>query len=312
MRPRQVGAALALACSLFAGVVSAQPTEAEQKEANTHFQRAVQLYSEADYRAALVEFKRAYEIAPHPSVLYNIGEAYYQLQNYAEALNTFEKFIADGGTNHKAEVENTISILKTRVGKVDISTPSPGWDIAIDDEQIGKTPLPKPVAVSIGKRKVTASKAGETSQTKFVEVAAGDTKPLVFDASAPAGTTKVDTTTGPVVEQKKSSLYMIGWITTGVLAAGAVTTGIIAGVEAGKLSTARNAFPGNKSDIDSKASTTTAFAVTADVLGIAAIVVGGIDLYFTLTRPKSAPATGATTGIRFGGEPGKFTFGGSF
>ena len=134
------------------------PTDADQKEANTHFQRAVSLYSEADYRAALVEFKRAYEIAPHPSVLYNIGEAYYQLQNYAAALDTFEKFVADGGTTHKSEVENTIAILKTRVGKVDITTPTPGWDITIDDEPAGKTPLAKPVSVSIGHRKVTRRK----------------------------------------------------------------------------------------------------------------------------------------------------------
>src|SRR4051812_11192477 len=124
-RPRRIGAALALAVTLFAGSTFAQaPSEASQKEANTHFQRAVQLYSEADYRAALVEFKRAYEIAPHVAVLYNIGQAHYQLQNYAEALSSFERFVAEGGTAHKAEVDQAISVLQTRVGKVDISTPT--------------------------------------------------------------------------------------------------------------------------------------------------------------------------------------------
>ena len=106
-------------------------------------------------------------------------------------------------------------------------------------------------------------------------------------------------TQSPAVEKKKSSLYTVGWVSTVVLGAGAIVTGIIAGTEAGKLSDARNAFPGNKSDIDSKASTTTALSVTTDVLGIAAIIVGGVTLYFTLTRPKSAAqsATAPSTSI---------------
>src|SRR4051812_31637230 len=87
---------LALQLTAVVSIVSVAPSAhaqetAAQKEAGTHFQRAVQLYSEADYRAALVEFKRAYELAPHVTVLYNLGQTHYQLQNYAEALNTFER-----------------------------------------------------------------------------------------------------------------------------------------------------------------------------------------------------------------------------
>src|SRR3954469_12191733 len=145
---------------LILGSVSASSTlyaQDAQREANVHFQRAVQLYSEADYRAALVEFKRAYELAPNVTVLYNLGETYYQLQNYAEALTTFERFLAEGGTAHKQEVENAVTVLKTRVGKLDITTSSPGWEISVDDEVVGKTPLAKPVAVSIGRRRLGAT-----------------------------------------------------------------------------------------------------------------------------------------------------------
>jgi len=123
---------LALGIFIFAqtSATTAHAQDANvQKEAGVHFQRAVQLYSEADYRAALVEFKRAYELAPNVTVLYNLGETYYQLQQYAEALTTFERFLAEGGTQHKQEVENAVSVLKTRVGKLDITTPSPGWDL---------------------------------------------------------------------------------------------------------------------------------------------------------------------------------------
>jgi hypothetical protein len=321
-RPHRIGAALILSFALFSGssftvrAAHAQAPE-QQKEAETHFQRAVQLYSEADYRAALVEFKRAYEIAPHVAVLYNIGQAHYQLQNYAEALTTFERFMAEGGTAHKAEVEQAIAILKTRVGKVDVSTSTPGWDIAVDDEPKGTTPLPKPIPVSIGRRKIVATKSGEAPISKLVEVAAGETKPLILEpATQTAGTTAPPPKTldePPAEQKKKSSLYLVGWVTTGVLAAGAVVTGILAAGKASELDDARNSFPAKKDEIDSMASTTTALAVTTDVLGAAALIVGGVTLYFTLTRPKSSAATSPQpSGLRLGGGPGKFILGGTF
>jgi tetratricopeptide (TPR) repeat protein len=44
-----------------------------QKEADRHFKSGVALFKEAKYAEALAEFERAYEIAPHPLVLYNIA-----------------------------------------------------------------------------------------------------------------------------------------------------------------------------------------------------------------------------------------------
>ncbi|MBX3234303.1 MAG: hypothetical protein KIT84_21555 [Labilithrix sp.] len=315
----RVGAALVLALSLATSAAGAQsaaaPTEEAQKEANTHFQRAVTLYSEADYRGALVEFKRAYEIAPHVQVLYNIGQAYYQNQSYAEALTTFERFLAEGGQGHKEEVERAIVVLKTRVGKIDVSTPTPGWDLTLDDEPVGKTPLAKPLAVSIGRRKLVATKAGEAPQTKFVEVSAGETKAVTFDAGhvappPPPPRASAPEQEGPVVPHKRSPLYTVGWVTAGALAAGAVVTGILAVSSADDLDQARNTFPGNARDIDSKASTTTALSVTTDALAASAIIVGGVTLYFTLTRPKSPKAAGTT--VRVGGGPGSLILGGTF
>jgi hypothetical protein len=263
-----------------------------QKEANVHFQRAVGLYSEADYKAALVEFKKAYEIAPHVTVLYNLGQTYYQLQNYAEALSTFERFLAEGGTAHRQEVENAVNVLKSRVGKLDITTTTPGWEISVDDEVVGKTPLPKPIGVSIGKRKISATKSGEPSQTRFVEVAAGETTAVALSSNAAGGGSGTQNggssdQAGPQVSKGTSPLLIVGWVGTGLLAAGAVVTGILASGAESDLDEARNKFPGDKADIDSKASTTTTLAITTDVLAITAIVLGGVSLYFTLKSPSS-------------------------
>lgn len=288
---------------------SAQEPNA-QKEAGLHFQRAVQLYSETDYRAALVEFKRAYEIAPHPSVLYNLGQTYYQLQNYADALTTFERFLAEGGTQHRAEVEQAVSVLKTRVGKLDITTATPGWEIAIDDEVVGKTPLAKPVAVSIGRRRLAASKQGEQPISRFVEVAAGETAAISLAGGAVAAkpADPADTTQAPPdrSDSAKKSLLIAGWVGTGALAAGAVVTGILASSKASDLKTARDHFPADKSDIDSKSSSVKTLALVTDILGASALVLGGITLYFTLTKPSS------TTTARLGTSGSRLLLEGTF
>lgn len=290
-----------------ASTASAQDANS-QKEAGVHFQRAVTLYSEADYRAALVEFKRAYELAPNVTVLYNLGETYYQLQSYAEALTTFERFLAEGGTQHKAEVENAISVLKTRVGKLDITTPSAGWEITIDDEVVGKTPLAKPVAVSIGRRRLAATKPGETPVSRLVEVAAGET--AAMNLAGAIGTKPAvgsDTQAPPSGSDRGGNgLIIAGWVGTGALAAGAVVTGILASSKASSLKDARAQFPGDKADLDSKSSSVKTLALVTDILGASAIVLGGVTLYFTLTKPSS------TTTARLGTSGSRLLLEGTF
>jgi hypothetical protein len=312
-RPKLL-ASIAIALALATSMSPAFAQEDAQKEANIHFQRAVALYAEADYRAALVEFKRAYELAPHVTVLYNLGQSYYQLQNYAEALATFERFLAEGGKAHRAEVENAIGVLKSRVGKVDVATTTPGWEVAIDDEVVGKTPLAKPLGVSVGKRKITVTKTGEAPQTRVVEVGAGETATVAFQAAPTRAPVAVSSDSAPSGEGAHGSgpWLTVGWIGTGALAAGAVVTGILATSAASDLDDARNRYPGSGTDLQSKADKTTAFTVATDVLVGSALVLAGVSLYFTLTSKRSASATSPNVNFKVGSSAGRLVLGGSF
>jgi len=273
---------------------AADAPSSPMKEAGKHFQRGVSLYTEADYRAALVEFKRAYEIAPNAAVLYNIGQTHYQLQNYAAALSTLERYLTEAGAAapHRAEVEQTMETLKARVGKVEVTTNLPDCEITIDDELVGKTPLAQPVLVSIGRRKVTAMHDGRPPETRFVEVAAGDTVKMALNLTEPerggqpVGPTSVPSTTTPVQSGPSTTLLTAGWITTGVLGAGAITMGVLALSASSDLKNAHGTYPTNHDDLSKKASRVTTFSAIADVAGVAAIVVGGVTLYFTLSRSR--------------------------
>jgi len=303
--------ALAAAAVALLGATSGSPgaradDNGSTRDAAKHFQRGVSLYGEADYRAALVEFKRAYAIAPNTAVLYNVGETQYQLQDYAGALTTFERFIAESGQGdgHRAEVENDVEILRARVGHVGVVTIPPGADVTVDDQSVGRTPLDKPLLVSIGHRKIAASMPGRSAVTRYVDVATDDnlavtlqvpdagggpaTSTLRHDSDAAAGA-HATTTDG------SHTLQIVGWITTGGLAIGAIATGVAAAHESSVLQADRNTYPQTAATLERDSHLTTTYSIIADSLAAGAVLVGGITLVSMLGGSSaSAPKRGST------------------
>ncbi|HEY3815952.1 MAG TPA: PEGA domain-containing protein [Polyangiaceae bacterium] len=299
-------AAILFGSALLASSTNARGDDASNRTAFKHFQRGVALYGEADYRAALVEFKRAYSVAPNPAVLYNVGETQYQLQDYAGALTTFEHFLAETapGDGHRVEVESDLEILRARVGHMAVTTVPPGAEVSIDDQPMGKTPLDRNLLVSIGHRKVVASLAGRPSITRYVDVAADDTVSVTLqlpDAPepGPAATPKVDSMFHPTETSSPShgasNLRWIGWTATAALAAGAVTAGLLGLSESRDLEAARASFPVSSQTLSHDGQLTTTYSIVADSLGAAALLVGGVTLFSSwLSSSSSAPTRGST------------------
>lgn len=289
----------------------AQPNSAAAAEAGKHFQRGVTLYNEADFRAALVEFRRAYETAPNAAVLYNIGQTYYQLQNYAAALVALGRYLTEAGPGapHRREVEQTIDTLQSRVGKVAISTSAPGADVTVDDELVGKTPLDEPVLVSVGRRKITALRDGRVTETRFVDVAAGDTVTVAL-AADPRGNSPGLSPSPPSPPGPSKGLITTGWVVTGVAGAVALGFGGAAWLSSRDLSNSRNASPvmsdgldARRKDLADKSSKVSTFSHVADGALIVAAVAGGVTLYLSLSRPKEHDTKIAITpnGIQIAG-----------
>lgn len=292
-------------------------------DAARHFQRAVALYGEADYRAALVEFKRAYAIAPNAAVLYNVGETQYQLQDYAGALTTFERYLAESAPNdaHRAEVENNVEILRARVGHVSIVTIPSGADVSVDDQSAGHTPIDKPILVSIGHRKITASMQGRPAVIRYVDVATDDNITLTLQMpDAGGGTTatpKHDTDATSAAHTTPGdgshTLQTVGWIATGGLAIGAITTGIVAAHESSVLQADRNSYPTSSATLERDAHSTTTYSIIADSLTAGAVLVGGITLVSVLSGgSSSAPRRGSTGDVQVVLGPTSAGIAGSF
>lgn len=308
---RPIGRLLAfvvLALSLAA--TPARASDNASREAAKHFQRGVDLYNDGDFRGALVEFRKAYSVWPRANVLYDIGQTEYQLLDYASALKTLERYLAETGPNavHRQEVESTVEVLRGRVGRILLTTDGGACDVLVDDQPSGTTPLDGPLLVSVGPRKIAVHCAGDRAAIKRLEVAAGETvrvelkvpaaQPAAVRAAMAAASAPKDA--APAVPGKG---WTTGWIISGVLVAATVALGTTTLVEQSRLSTMRNSFPVNKSDLDRQANLTTGLAITSDVLGAASIAALGVATYLTIKyeRGKRLKLGMTAQGVQVGG-----------
>jgi hypothetical protein len=181
-----VGVGLPLLCPDTSWAAS--PADATSHEASMHFERGVKLSEDEDWRAALIEFERAYALEPNYRVLFDIGQCRYQLHEYPGALAAFRQYVADGkdaiAADRRVLVESDIDVLKGRVATVRLSSGFSGADVSVDDVIVGATPLVAPIVVSAGRRKLTLSKAGGPSVTRFIDLAGEETAEVTIDPPA--------------------------------------------------------------------------------------------------------------------------------
>src|SRR5579862_4306331 len=260
------------------------------REAGKHFQRGVDLYNDGDFRGALVEFKKAYSLWPRANTLYDIGQTEYQIMDYAAALKTMERFLAETGSNapHHAEVENTVEVLRGRVGSIVLVSDATECEATIDDQSAGTTPLRAPVLVAVGPHRVSLACTGRATVSKRLEVAAGEVVRVPLNPPAPPPATVAGRSSlllTPTFEPPKKptrSGMVIGWSVSSLLSAGVLGFGVAALVNSERLNTLRQTYPVTRQQLDSQAGLTTGLAITTDVLMAATIVGIGVSTYLTV------------------------------
>src|SRR5262245_37490779 len=132
---RRLQSALGFCCALWLcaqapaahaeNLQPARPSDSAKAEASMHFGRGAELFQDGHYRAALVELQRAYEIAPNPRVLYNIGQTHAALGEFVEALHAYEEYLASAGTSvpsaRRAELDEELAQLRRHIATLTIS-----------------------------------------------------------------------------------------------------------------------------------------------------------------------------------------------
>jgi len=98
---------------LWCSLALAEPTATDREAAKGHFAAAQQHYKVGRFEEALAEYTRAYERAPLPDILFNIGQCHRNLKNYDRAIFFFESYLRDTtDATQRPRVEKLIAELE--------------------------------------------------------------------------------------------------------------------------------------------------------------------------------------------------------
>jgi hypothetical protein len=288
---------------------SAQPTQAQLGEARGHFNRGVKFYKDADYRSALVEFQEAYRVAPNARILFNIGQTYDELQDFAGAVKAFREYLAEAGATitkaRRAEVEKDLRRLEAHVATVEIAVSEAGADVVAEGDRridLGKSPLSAPALLNGGTWTIVASKAGFERVEEHLTAAGGDAKKVVLKMATaqeplPAVVPVPVVVVAPPPPPRRSlTPVWIGLALTGALAAGAGVTGVLTLGAKRDYEREVGRLPGDAGAVASARTHARTLALFTDVLGGAAIASAVVTLILYVNATGGTPrASTATT-----------------
>jgi hypothetical protein len=115
------------------GAAAAEPGSAEDEEeqAAKHFAKGRKLYGEGNYKQAIEELLKAYELRPAPPILLNIARTYEKLGDKKNALKFYKEFLlkARNVDPNRPQVEAVVKELEKQVGgKTGAVTSAEGTD----------------------------------------------------------------------------------------------------------------------------------------------------------------------------------------
>jgi tetratricopeptide (TPR) repeat protein len=299
------------------------PNEEAVAEAARRYDLGLKLYAEGEFRLAVIEFERTYQLVSDYRVLYNIGQVRIQLGNYARAIGALKEYLKLGADkisdDRRKAVETDLEMLASRTGLVRVVVNVHGADLLVDDLVIGQSPLTDPVLLDAGEHRVTARAPGYEPRTVPLTLAGRDTEIVELKlVKLPERGQRIIVRE---VDKTDNTTWMIAtWSTAGVLAVGAGVTGALGIKAASDLEDQRKEEGISNDSRESSSRRARTLLLAADVMGGLAIATGGLALYLTLsgpsgdekkeapkTKPKPAPAR---TGLVLG--PNRIAFKGDF
>jgi hypothetical protein len=225
-------------------------------EARAHFAAGVNLLKDPDgprYEEAYREFKAAYASSPSYKILGNLGLCAMKLERDDEAIQDYERYLAEGkdlGPGEIAQVKTDLATLKTGVVYLTVTSAPPGATIVdvrlpVRGERVTNVYGPIDAGTRLGVREgshqITARLGGYPDVTWEIDPAAGSSAshtftftkveaavPLVVQPPAPAAQAPPPAEQPKVATRPIPAGVYVGAVATGLLTAGAVVTGILA------------------------------------------------------------------------------------
>lgn len=152
-----------VALLVLASVAHAQPDN--RAKAKAAFARAVQAEERQDWRTAVDEYLNAYELAPHPDVLFNVATVYERMSELRQAATFYGRYLKDApDAPDRAKVERTIDGLRKKPSAVTIESAPAGAVIIVDGERKGRAPIE--LKLPGGEHHIVAEHGGTMTQRR--------------------------------------------------------------------------------------------------------------------------------------------------
>lgn len=295
------GAMVLVVCSSLAAVAATDApfSDGSVEKARVTFQQGVELFHEGSFDAALVEFRKAYRLAPSFRILFNIGQTYFELHDFVNALRTFQQYLAEGKaeipSSRRAEVEAMLEKLEGRVARLEVQTNVDGAEILVDDVSAGLSPLPFPIMVNAGRRRVTVTREGYAISTRQVDLSLGEEAAMVIHldrvrpSAAEVGVAARPSplTMSPPVTARSSNALVISVVATATCTVGATVFGLLALGAKRDFERQLGTYPTSEDRIDSARATMLTYAVVTDVFAVAALAGAGLTAYYLWLSPSA-------------------------
>jgi hypothetical protein len=152
-------------------------------KAQALLKEGAQHYERAEFADAREKFDQAYAAFPSPKLLFNIGQASRELGRPVDAVEAFEKFLAqatDAPPEMTSEAKRSVAELLPRIGKLLIDCGISNAEITVDGKKVGLSPISDLVRVAPGNHQVTVTHEGMTPAIENVTVAAGTVQTVVL------------------------------------------------------------------------------------------------------------------------------------
>jgi hypothetical protein len=135
--------------------------DSKKEEARTHFERAITLFEDGAWDAALVEFLKSRELYATRAATKDAAICLRKLHRFDEALDMFETLLREFPNlppEDRALAEQEVQALRGLVGTI-VVRGSEGATVAVDDRARGTTPTPR-IRVAAGSHTVRVYKEG--------------------------------------------------------------------------------------------------------------------------------------------------------
>jgi tetratricopeptide (TPR) repeat protein len=210
-----------------------------EKTAEIHFDRGVDFFRDGMIAAALAEFLKSYKASPHWAVLYNVGVCYYRLGRYDESIQTFERYVEEGGEEIPPERRFTVEKMKIKMaasyGSIAVECDTPGVRVTIDGSHTFQTPLEEPIPIAAGIHSIFIYHYGHYPILEEITVASGEESvvpvklemtPLMETLLSKTGSLEYLARTKEIKKMEKATHALLGTSSAaglGMIAAGILT-----------------------------------------------------------------------------------------